>query len=266
MKYNDKSLKKRESDPKNGQLVALEGKLPVGVTEKDVQRMLQADLKRTGEGVIPRLQQIKILHAGALMFEMPPNEEGKTERAEEFEAIIIDHHPCNAWWRQSFTESGGGAIPDCASLDGQHGMIAGGDMIECATCPHNQWDSAVDKDGNRTAGKACKNMKRLHILRDGHEFPERLTLPPTSIREADTFFCTLLDKLIPMTSVRIKFFLEEAKSSQRIAYSRIKLAVVGQVSIERYLQLQNFLKLHLAQIRGQEIKAEEYETAEMTQE
>lgn len=242
-------------------LVPLTGNLPVGVSEEQLRGMLQEDMKRTGEDVIPRLPMVKILHAGALMFELPPDETGKKKRVETFEGIIIDKHRCNAWWEKSFSETGGGIPPDCASLNARFGIIVGGDTIDCATCPHNQFGTAIDpKTGVPTKGKACKNMMRLHIMVDGHQFPWRLTLPPTSLKEADTFFCALIDRSLPMTAVKVRFSLNEALSSQGIEYSQIRFEQIEQIPIEQYLKIKEFLRLHLAQIRGQEIIAEEYNT------
>jgi len=63
-----------------------------------------------------------------------------------------------------------------------------------------------------------------------------------------------------MTTVRVKFSLADATSSGGIHYSQIRLEVIDQIEIPQYLAIQKFLKEHLAQIRGQEIMAEEYAT------
>jgi len=256
-KNTGKEVAKKENGiTTKGELLVLEGKLPTGVTKEEVQGLLQTDLKRTIDGVIPRLPQIKILHAGALRFEIPGEEVGKTKQVEDFEGIIIDQHPCNAFWEQSFAESGGGVLPACSSLNGKVGSEHG----DCLSCSRNQFGSGLNDAGESTAGKACKNMKRLHILLDGHELPYRLTLPPTSIKEADTFFCALVDRQIPMTTIRVRFSLADAQSSQKIHYSRIEFSAVGQIEIEKYMEIQKFLKDHLTQIRGQEIRPDEYES------
>lgn len=257
--------KKKNGAQTNGvgtDLVKLEGNLPANVTQEQLLQMYKEDLNATIEGVVPRLPQIKILHAGALMFEMPPDEKGKAPKVEDFEGIIIDHHPCNAWWKKSFQETGGGEQPDCSSLDGKYGVLDGGDAVECITCPYNQFGSGTDEEGQKTKGKACKNMKRLHVLIDGHELPRRLTLPPSSLKEADTFLCTLRDQQIAAISARLKFSLVEGRSGQGIAYSQIHFEYLNQIAIEEYLKIKEFLRLYKPQIRGQEIKTEEYITPE----
>lgn len=240
-------------------LVLFEGNLPEGVKMEDLQAMIRDDIQRTAEDIVPRLPQIKILHAGAQMFKMPPDEEGNEKNVESFGGVIIDKHRCNAYWEKSFGESGGGMPPDCASLDGKHGMLLGGDTRLCASCKYNRFGTATDDKGQTTRGKACKNMMRLHVWMEGYTLPRRLTLPPSSIKEADTFFSTLIDRGMPMTAVKLHFSLAEAKSGGGIVYSQIRFAVVEQIPIGQYFKIKKFLELHLAQIRGQEILAEEYE-------
>jgi len=241
---------RKEPESSKGELIPFEGNLPTGVTVEDFNRMLKEDLHHTIEGVIPRLLQIKILHAGTLMFQMPSDEVGKTQNVEFFEGIIIDQHPCNAYWEQSFADSGGGAPPDCVSPDGKIGTKYG----DCHACPKNQPGSG---NGGKGFARACKNMKRLHVLMDGHTLPFRLTLPPTSITEADRFLGALADRLIPMTIVRVRFSLADAVSSGNIHYSQIRFEVIEKTT-ERYMEIKNFLEEHKAQIREQAVLAEEY--------
>lgn len=235
-------------------ITVLDGNLPQEVTKEQLQKMLTGDLQKTIEGVTPRLPQIKIMHAGALVFEIPSDTIGKNKKVEEFTGIIIDQHPCNAYWEKSFGESGGGVIPTCPSLDGKEGLWEGQTKRKCAGCEFNQFGSA----GEGQKGKACKNMKRLHILTEDSELPYRLTLPPSSIKEADTFFSALLGKGIPMTTLKVKFKLADAASGGGIHYSQIRFEPLGQIKVEQYLQIKKFLADHLAQIRGQEIVSEEY--------
>lgn len=241
---------KDKDQPSKGELIPFEGNLPAGVTTEEFDQMLKEDLHSTIEGVVPRLLQIKILHAGTMMFQMPSDEVGKTQNVEYFEGIIIDQHPCNAYWEKSFADSGGGAPPDCVSPDGNIGTKYG----DCHTCPKNQPGSA---NGGKGFARACKNMKRLHILMDGHTLPFRLTLPPTSITETDRFLGALADRLIPMTIVRVRFGLADAVSSQNIHYSQIRFEVVEKTT-KRYLEIKSFLEKHKAQIREQAVLAEEY--------
>lgn len=241
-------------------LVPLEGNLPANVTKEEFLQMYKDDLDATIEGVIPRLPQIKILHGETQMFLMPPDENSEEPKVDSFEGIIIDQHPCNAWWEKSFKETGGGQLPDCSSLDGVHGIRDGGDIVECLTCEHNQWGSGRDDAGTPTRGKACKNMKRLHILIHGDDLPYRLTLPPSSIEEVDTFLTTLRRRKIALVSAKLRFSLVQETNRDGFKYSEIRFEFLGQIPIAEYMKIKEFLRLHKARIRGQEILAEEYES------
>lgn len=257
-------MKKNNSKKNNTgtALTVFEGKLPVGITKEEIRKRFERDLQRTVDGVTPRLPQIKILHAGALAFILPPDEKGKSERVDSFEGVIADQHRCNAYWQERFSESGGGNPPDCSSLDGIRATEQNGTETSCVECPHNKYGTA--QDGGK--GKACKNMKRFHIFMDGFSLPRRLTLPPTSIKEAEIFLSTLRDRNLPMTVMKVKFSLAPAKSSGGIEYSEIRLESLGQIESEQWWDIQKFLDQHLAQIRGQEIKADEYASEEENKE
>jgi len=241
MKKNGKPIEENKA------LVAFGGEnLPEGITQEEWSAIMKADLEKTMEGVIPRLPQIKILHAGALTFKFPDE-----SKQDEFEGIIVDQHPCNAFWEKDYSESGGGIPPTCSSLNGIDGTVYG----KCGKCEHNKFGTG--KDG---LGKACKNMKRLHILIGGDKLPFRLTLPPTSIATADEFFTSLFSKGFPLMSQVVKFSLNKAESAGGIEYSEIHLQAERQVDVNLYIELRRMVGTYLNQIRGQAVEAEEYFT------
>src|SRR5690606_3893940 len=133
------------------------------------------------EGLGVTCDGVKIPSGGALALEVPRDgDEGETVK--EIVGVIVDHHRVNAYWPAAF--SGQGQAPACSGLDGKLGVATPGSGLPwagrenaCANCAFNQFGSADDG-----AGKACKNMVRLYVLREGEAFPLMLTLPPTSIR------------------------------------------------------------------------------------
>lgn len=243
-------------------LMSFTGGLPAKMTEAEVQKLYNEEMAATAEDVVPRLAQINILHAGAESFKMPPNETGEEKVIKTFRGIIIDKHRCNAYWEQAFGDSGGGVPPNCSSLDAKIGTMDGGNNRECVACRFNIFGSASNGEGEKAKGKACKNMMRIAIMMDGHQLPQRLTLPPSSLRPADEYFSRLIDLGLPMRSIITEFSLVEGKSSEGIRYSQIRLNNGNQISYERFKAIKDFLGRHLAQIRGQEIKTEEYVTPE----
>lgn len=62
------------------------------------------------------------------------------------------------------------------------------DMVPlCALCEKNEWGTGVDEKGDPSKGKACKEMRRLHIMLPISEFPFFVSLSPMSIGIWDTF-------------------------------------------------------------------------------
>lgn len=206
------------------------------------------DLKDNMEGVAPRLPQISIVHQGQL-FTMPDEEQVK-----EFEGIILDTNRINAWWEQSYDDSGGGTPPQCFSMNGIE-PDKGCEMVQasgCSECDKNQFGS----DGR---GKACKNMKRVHIILKGEMLPQRLTLPPSNLKAIDMYISLLTSKGLPYQLVVTQFGLKKANNKDGIAYSEIVLERIGTVdSSEKALELKQMLREFKGVMRGQEIVMEEY--------
>ncbi len=191
------------------------------------------DLRSNMEGIVPRLPQIGIIHQGQL-FKM--SDESKVA---EFTGIILQKQFCNAWWEESFDKSGGGTPPDCSSLDSITPDYNSEKVQaeKCKVCDKNKFGS----DGR---GKLCKNMVRVHIILDGQNTPNRLTLPPSNLRELNDYLATLTLKMIPYQLVYTKFTLESAQNKDGIEYSKIVFTPVGSISDP---ELANLVKTMLVQ-------------------
>jgi len=158
-----------------------------------------------------RVPIVGIVH-GKERFEMPDG-----ELVTAFTGRIIDTHRCNAWWtRDRDREDGTNRMPDCASSDavtpdqGEDRQAA-----RCAECPLNAFGSGVTDTGEATRGKACKNMRRVHVLVPGHALPLRLTLTPTSMRAYDDYYPALADRGLKPWKVATTFRLNHMSEGQR---------------------------------------------------
>ncbi|OPY59142.1 MAG: hypothetical protein A4E55_00359 [Pelotomaculum sp. PtaU1.Bin035] len=150
----------------------------------EVREAMQEEL----EGVTLKFDRIKIPSGGGLAFELPNEDDPEDPLTEKtVSGIILVHHPINAWWAKEY--SGEKNPPDCSSMDGRIGIEREtGRQIPCVSCPKNQWGSAPPyKDGSTNNGKACKNMRRVYLLREGFMFPFLLTLPPTSLENFNEY-------------------------------------------------------------------------------
>ena len=198
----------------NFNLVTIEGEIAEAIAEE-----------MDGLGTVP-FDRVKIPSGGGLAFELPGEDDEDTEIAKELVGVILYHHPVNAYWKNKF--EGGNEQPDCSSYDGKTGVDREtGECKNCADCPHNQFGS----DGN---GKACKNVHRVYILREGNPVPLILSLPPTSLK----YMRDYISKKILLKGMRCyhavtKITLKKEKSAGGIDYSRAAFAFVEKLTPEQ---------------------------------
>jgi len=230
-------------------LAVTEGKLAVEIP--DELKELFA-ISGNMEGVTPRLPQIKIIHRGQ-MFEMPDD-----SKITSFEGIILDQHPANAWWEKDMSESGGAAIPDCFSMDAMRPdpKCENRQFENCKDCPQNQFGS----DSKTGKGKACKNMKRLHIIMEGSTLPRRLTIPPTSIKSFELYMTGLVDRGLPYAAV-VSMFTLDKKETEAFEYSEVKILKERVCEKDELFSVADFIRQFRDDARKQEIHADEYQSS-----
>ena len=167
------------------------------------------------EGLDLSFDKVKIPSSGSTVFEVP-GEEDDTDTVKEFSAVILHHHTLNCYYKTKYT--GGNNPPDCGSFDGVTGEgDPGGD---CKSCSLNQFGSA--KEGN---GKACKNRRRIYVLREGEVFPLLLSLPTGSLKEFTKYIKKLLSRGKRANRVVTRFSLKKATSSGGVVYSQAQFTV-----------------------------------------
>lgn len=183
----------------------------LSLTDADFAQMMAEEL----DGLDTGFERIKIPSAGSTVFEVPGEEPSEPDTVKEFSAVILFHHPLYAYYASAYT--GGNNPPDCGSFDGVIGEgIPGGD---CAKCPYNQFGSA------QGGGKACKNRRRIFLLREGEIFPLLLSLPTGSLRPFTQYVKRLLGKGRRTNHVVTRFSLQKAVNQGGIAYSQAQFAV-----------------------------------------
>lgn len=197
-------------------LVTLEGEIAEAIAEE-----------MDGLGTVP-FDRVKIPSGGGLAFELPGEDEDSPEIERELVGVILYHHPVNAYWREKF--EGGNEQPDCSSYDGKMGVDKEtGECKSCGDCPFNQFGS-----GENGSGKACKNVHRIYILREGNPVPLVLSLPPTSLK----FMRDYISKRILLKGMRCyhavtKITLKKEKSAGGIDYSRAVFTFAGKLTPEQ---------------------------------
>lgn len=153
----------------------------------------------------------------------------------EIAAIIVAFQPCRAYWPGAYQ---GNVPPACSSPDGKTGFgDPGGD---CRTCPHAQWGTAVDQQGNRTRGQACKSLIRIFLLTEGVVMPYLLALPPTSLKAYQAYL--VKRTMVPESyrSVITRIGLEANTNEAGIKYSRATFEKVRGLDAESSERIERY--------------------------
>jgi len=177
----------------------------------DIATMMAEEL----DGLDAGFERIKIPSAGSTVFEVPSEDPNEPEAVKEFSAVILFHHPLFAYYKSKYT--GGNNPPDCGSFDG---IVGEGDPGgECKRCSYNKFGTGEN------GSKACKNRRRIFVLREGEIFPLLLSLPTGSLKELTRYLKRLLSKGRKSNSVVTRFSLNKTTNSGGIAYSQAQFAV-----------------------------------------
>jgi hypothetical protein len=191
----------------------------MALANSNIGKMINEEL----DGLDSGFDRIKVPAAGTTLFEMP-GEWGETEAVKEFSAVILYHHPLFVYYRSKYT--GGGVPPDCGSFDGAEGI--GDPGGKCKTCPLNQFGSGDN------GGKACKNRRRIFLLKEGELFPLLLSLPTGSLTELTRYLKRLLSMGRSSNSVVTRFSLRKASSNTGVVYSQAQFVLERPLSTEEY--------------------------------
>ena len=177
------------------------------------------------DGLTPTFERIKIPAGGGISFEVPGDDPENPDSVKEFKAVILYHHPINCYYKEEYT--GGNNPPDCGSMDGHVGIEAeSGEIKNCADCPFNKFGSG------KNGAKACKQKRRIYLLREGESLPTLLSLPTGSLAGFSRYIMNLLGKGKKSNVVVTKFSLKKAQNSGGINYSQAVFAVDRNLSPE----------------------------------
>ncbi len=200
-----------------------EDELPAELAEQ-----LGEESRENIKGVQPRLPKMAMPTGRGKEFNIEQQADEDLE-TKEVVGVILYQTASNAWWESSFG-AGDAVIPDCASHDGVRPSSQYPDVQNdtCAGCKHNRFRSARDPEGNVLPGKACRNVKRVVILRaDDPTIPCLLTVPPASLKAFDDYMISLTKKKRPYYTVATSFAIETEKNKQGVEYPHIIFRTKG---------------------------------------
>lgn len=175
-------------------------------------------------GLSASFERIKIPIGGGTVFEMPSDDPDDVETIKELNGVILYQHPLNAYYATKY--KGGSNPPDCGSFDGVTGHGNPGGL--CKNCPYNEFGSGEN------GAKACKNRRRIYLLREGDVFPMMLSLPTGSLKGFTRYLMRILPKYKSSNAVVTRFTLKKATSGTGVNYSQAQFAVARVLSAEEH--------------------------------
>jgi len=197
----------------------------------ELQEKLETESKENLEGVEPRLPKLQMPTGRGKEFSLDAQGSEPIDLKEVI-GVILFQTPSNAYWKEAF--GGGNAVlPDCASHDG----LTPSDQYDslqaesCARCVHNRFGSARDPEGNKMPGKACRNVKRVVVLRaDDPTIPVLLTIPPGSLRAFDDYMVLLAKEKRPYWTVATKLTIKTESNRAGIDYPMAVFTIAGYIN------------------------------------
>lgn len=204
----------------------------------ELQEELEQESADNLEGVQPRLPKVQMPTGNSRVFTLEQFGD-EEEQLPKFEAVILYQSAAKAYWATPFGGESASVVPDCASHDGVKPSAQYNDLQadNCAECPHNRFGTGIDADGNKTRGKACRDVKRVVLLKtDDTDVPYLLTLPPTSLRSFDDYMVHLRKEKRPYWSVVTDLSLVTETNNSGIKYPKAIFSSAGYINHAETLQ------------------------------
>lgn len=170
------------------------------------------------DGLMPTFDKIRIPAGGGISYEVPGDDPANPDSVKEFSAVILYHHQINTFYKDKF--NGGSNPPDCSSIDGKVGVVSEtGECQKCKECPRACFGSGEN------GGMACKQKRRMYLLREGEFLPVIMTVPTGSLNEFTKYITRLVAKGMTANSVVTKFTLRKVQNSTGITFSQVVCSV-----------------------------------------
>lgn len=215
------------------------------VTKMDTSNLLETIRANIGGQQLTEfdLDRVKIPSGGGKAWDVPTLE--GSELTQVLQGVIVYWKDTRAYWKASFDEQGGGQSPDCSSHDAIHGSgdpgVAGpmldGGFRDCSGCPMAVFGSDSREGSN---AQACKLVRQLFFLTPGDLIPLVVSLPPTSVGEANRYFLRLSRAGVPYFNVITNIALTQEKSGGNITYSRASFSLAARLEGEDAAAIQAY--------------------------
>lgn len=156
------------------------------------------------------MKEIKIIDGNDCFFEIT-NSNKEIETVKEISAIIVHHHPLNTYDNENIF---------CTSYNGIDGYLINKQTheekcIRCSECPFSKFGSAANG-----VDKACRQERKVFLLREKSDSVDYLTLPTTALGEYSSYIMRLLSRGENSHTVLTKITLKKAQNRIGMHYSK----------------------------------------------
>ena len=207
-------MEKKNALAKSGNKEIAEVKSGYAVAGTNLATMFAEEM----DGLTLSFDRIKVPAGGGLAFEVPGDNPDSPDTVKEVKAVILYHHPVHAYFKDKYT--GGNNPPDCGSIDGHTGIdTESGEVKGCKDCEYSKFGSGEN------GGKACRQKRRIYILRENEALPIIVSLPTGSLADYSKYVMRLMSKGKKSNSVVTKFTLKKAQNAGGISYSQVVCTV-----------------------------------------
>ena len=189
----------------------VEPKKYLALSNLDLSKVVATEMK----GMDAVFERIKMPSGDTTVFQIPSDDPEEPELVKEFSAVILYHHPIRAYFKDKYT--GAITLPDCGSLDAVNGFGEPGGI--CEHCRYNVYGTGENNS------KACKERRRLYLLREGEIFPIMLSLPTGSLKEFTRYVMRCLSKGRKTNGVVTRFALVKTTNKGGIAYAKATFSI-----------------------------------------
>ncbi len=172
-------------------------------------------------GMSVSLDRIGTPGASGTTFGVPGLNPGETDEVKEFSAVILYHHPMSFYFTEPY--NGQRTEPTCSTYDGITGTGTPGGL--CRNCPLNQFKSGLN------GGKACRNKRRVFLLREGELLPVLLSIPTGSLKAFSDYVKRLVARGIKPSTVVTKFSIEKVQGNGPV-FAQLKFTVDRNLTAE----------------------------------
>lgn len=205
------------------------------------------------------LGRVKVPTGGATQWQVPTLEGYDTR--ETLQGVIVLSKNSRSYWETPYEEGEGNDPPDCSSNDAIRATKANDEidipaqreeesgMLLCDTCAYSEWGSS--HAGGR--GQACRMTRQLFLMVPEKMLPLVLSLPPTSLKPASSYFLGLIDYGIEAKQVITEIGLERIAGPP--AFSKATFRMAGRLDPDQVAIVEQYaaaLAPHFERVRVQD--------------